>query len=114
MRVHGYVEDFNSFLENMDIALLPVFYGTGFKVKTYECLKRGFPTIGSPRAFRGFKGVEGEHFLTADTPEAFAEELGKLLDKDLRWKLSKNASELIKKDYSKGHIKKKLTRIIAT
>jgi len=114
VRVHDYVEDLNTFLENMDIALLPVFYGTGFKVKTYECLKRGFPTLGSPRAFRGFKGIDGEHFLTADTPEAFAEELEKLLDKALRWKLSKNASELIKKDYSKGHIKKKLTRIIAT
>jgi glycosyltransferase involved in cell wall biosynthesis len=114
LRVHDYVEDLNSFLESMDIALLPVFYGTGFKVKTYECLKRGFPTIGSPRAFRGLNGIEGEHFLTATNPESFAEGLGKLLDEDLRWKLSKNASELIKKDFSKEHIKKQLTMIIGT
>lgn len=112
VRVHDYIEDLNGFLEDMDVALLPVFYGTGFKIKTYECLKRGFPTIGSSRAFRGFNGIDGEHFLKADTPEAFADKLGKLMSADIKLELSVNASKLIQKDFSKEYVKKQLVKII--
>ena len=114
IKIHDYVDDLNAFLAKMDIALIPVFYGSGFKVKTYECLQRGFPTIGSSRSLRDFNGIEGEHFLTANTPNEFAKELIKLLDADVRLKLSLNAQKLIKKKFNKEYVKNQLEKIIST
>jgi len=84
LQCHGFVNDLDAFLNNMDISLVPVFHGTGFKVKCYESLRRGFPVIASPRALDEFDGTNGETYVEATTATEFADALERLQDVALR------------------------------
>lgn len=113
LKLHGFVENLDKFLKDMDIAIVPVFYGMGFKVKAYESLQRGFPLVASQRALSNFNGVDGEDYLIAQKPEEFVEKLILLKDKDIRERLGSNASRLIERDFSKEKVIYQLKKILS-
>jgi glycosyltransferase involved in cell wall biosynthesis len=96
----------------MDVAIVPVFYGMGFKVKAYESLQRGFPLVASQRALSNFDGVDSEDYLMAQKPEEFVEKLVLLRDAGLREKLGNNASKLVARDFSKAEVMRELVNIL--
>ncbi|MFC1967379.1 glycosyltransferase [Chloroflexota bacterium] len=104
LSIHGFIEDLNEFLKSMDAAIVPVFYGRGFKVKAYEALKRGFPVIGTARALSNFDGISGEDYFIADKPDEYAKNLLHLRNADIRMKLGANAAKLIARDFSKEKV----------
>lgn len=53
--VQGFVEDVNELYSNADIMVLPIFSGSGMKVKTAEALKYGKYIIASDEALEGYK-----------------------------------------------------------
>lgn len=59
--IHGFIEDLPAFLQEMDIACMPIQIGWGCKIKMIESLAYGLPVIGSPELFRG----------VPPTPEAY-------------------------------------------
>jgi glycosyltransferase involved in cell wall biosynthesis len=97
----------------MDVAIVPVFYGMGFKVKAYESLQRGFPLVASQRALSNFDGVDGEDYLIAQKPEEFVEKLILLKDENIREKLGNNASKLVTRDFSKAEVMRQLRNILS-
>jgi glycosyltransferase involved in cell wall biosynthesis len=61
----GYQEDIDSFLKNMDIAIIPSLFGAGMQQKIFESLARGFPTITSQRGMGGYTFTDGVDVLFA-------------------------------------------------
>lgn len=94
VKIHGFVSDINSFLMEMDVAILPVKAGRGCKIKMFECLASGIPTIGFKKTFYGIPWREG-CYETAETPRGFVRALERMLLPDHRKRLSDN---------SRGHI----------
>lgn len=87
----GYVENLNTFLPTMDIALVPSLMGAGQQQKVFEPLARGIVTITTPRAVAGYDFTEGVEYVGATTPQEYVEALLLLRDKALRDLLSGRA-----------------------
>jgi glycosyltransferase involved in cell wall biosynthesis len=62
----GFVEDFPSCLAAADVALCPIEFGGGTKIKLIESLAAGLPTIAFRESIRGMAVRDGEHLLVAE------------------------------------------------
>lgn len=98
--IHGFVDDYHDFLKTMDLCCIPVSEGRGTKVKMFESLKAGIPTVGFTNTFRGIPYSPG-CWETAETPVDFMIALQKLLIPELRREISDRAFEYIEEIASK-------------
>jgi glycosyltransferase involved in cell wall biosynthesis len=75
----GEVTDAGGFLDTLDIAVNPVFYGGGLKIKTVEYLARGLPSVLSAEALFGIAGGAGSAYALAEDRAAFIAALARLV-----------------------------------
>lgn len=80
IHARGFVPDFESLWSGVDIAINPVRWGSGLKIKTVEALAAGLPLISTREGARGLADGAGEAFLLADEAAAFADACRALLD----------------------------------
>ncbi len=97
----GFVENLDSFLADMDIALIPSLFGTGMQQKIFEPLTRGFPTITSTRGLGDYPFETEKEILAAETADEFVAQLGGLLDVEKRRVISSAALEKSKHFFSR-------------
>jgi glycosyltransferase involved in cell wall biosynthesis len=85
---HGYVKDFNAVWGQIDVAINPVRWGSGLKIKSVEALGNGIPLVTTREGARGLTDLDGVALLIADEPAAFADACSRLLaDPALRQRL---------------------------
>ncbi len=87
----GFVDDLDSAMQEMDIAIAPSFFGSGMQQKIFEPLARGFPTVTNLRGLAGYAFVPGEDVLVGGTAAEYVDALGTLIDPACRLQLSQNA-----------------------
>lgn len=75
VKYSGFVKDLNLFLEGMDIAIAPSFYGAGMQQKIFEPLMRGFPSIVSGRGLAEYHFEVNEEVLLADSVDQYIDKL---------------------------------------
>jgi glycosyltransferase involved in cell wall biosynthesis len=68
----------NSHYKNVDIAINPVRYGTGLKIKSVEALAYGIPLVTTSIGAQGLHTQSNRAFLLADTPQDFADAMRQL------------------------------------
>jgi glycosyltransferase involved in cell wall biosynthesis len=86
------------YYKGIDIAINPVLYGSGLKIKTVEALAYGIPLVATTAAVQGLREESGHAFLLADTPEDFARAICTLAESShLRDQLSRNARAFAQK-----------------
>jgi len=112
VKYHGFVDNYESIIEKMDIALIPVLAGRGMQQKIFEPLVRGIPTITSARGLAGYSFKNNKEILYANTKEEFIYNLISLQDFNLRFRLSKASLNLSKNLFSKKIINKTILNII--
>jgi glycosyltransferase involved in cell wall biosynthesis len=79
----------------------PLQAGAGQSNKTLEALASGTPAVVSPLAAAGLEARHGEHLLVAQTAEAFAAELVRLLGDDaLAEQLAVAGRQLVESAYT--------------
>lgn len=91
--VTGYVEDIDEYYRKCDIAIIPIYEGTGLKIKLIEAVGKGIPVITSK--FVG-KDYEEGSLMTAESYEQFLSILKKY-ESDLSYR--KRIFELSRKLY---------------
>jgi glycosyltransferase involved in cell wall biosynthesis len=69
--LHGEVADGHDFLAGLNVAVNPVFFGGGLKIKTVEYLAHGLPSVLSAEALFGIAGGDGAAYLLAADRAAF-------------------------------------------
>lgn len=72
VRVTGYVVDPLPYLEQAGAFIVPLFAGSGMRVKILDGWRLGLPVISTTIGAEGIEYREGENILIADDPEAFA------------------------------------------
>ena len=92
--VHGFIDDIESFYDKMDISCIPVKEGRGCKIKMFEALKKGIPTVGFRKTFSGIP-YEENCFISAKNEKEYVKAFEKLLSLSFRQKLSKNSKKII-------------------
>jgi glycosyltransferase involved in cell wall biosynthesis len=77
--LHGEVPDAAAFLAGLDIAVNPVAYGGGLKIKTVEYLAHGLPSVLTAEALFGVSGGAGHAYHLAANRAEFVASLARLV-----------------------------------
>ncbi|MBL8467685.1 glycosyltransferase [Methyloversatilis discipulorum] len=80
IRARGFVPDIEALWSGVDVAINPVRWGSGLKIKTVEALAAGLPLVTTREGARGLEDGAGEAFLLADDAAAFADACRALFD----------------------------------
>ena len=71
----GYVQSVADFLGGVDVAVAPMFSGSGIQTKVLEALSCGLPLIATPKALGGIKVIDGEHMFIAHNEDGFLDKM---------------------------------------
>lgn len=92
LRLHGFAENLAACYAHIDIAINPVRYGAGLKIKSVEALAHGLPLVATPQGASGLEASAGTAFLLARDADEFVAALESLLASvDLRRTLGRGA-----------------------
>ncbi len=78
--VTGTVPDIRPYLWEAALSIVPLRIGGGTRLKIYESMAAGAPTVSTTIGAEGLEYTDGENLRIADTPAAFAEACARLLD----------------------------------
>lgn len=88
----GRVEDLHGFYDSIRVAISPVRYGAGVKLKSIEALQSGVPLVATREGAAGLHpGLSGGFFAT-DDPLLFAAQVAALLTDETAWRMSRAAA----------------------
>ncbi|MEO5951497.1 MAG: glycosyltransferase, partial [Chloroflexia bacterium] len=80
IEVLGKVPDVAQCLRNATIAVAPMRSGSGIQNKLLEAMSSGTPVVSTSIGNRGVGAQHGVQLLVADSPEAFAQSIGSLIE----------------------------------
>lgn len=76
----GRIPDVRALLAASAISVAPLLSGGGTRLKILEAMATRTPVVATAKAAEGLDAVHGEHLLIADTPQAFAGAVLRLLE----------------------------------
>jgi glycosyltransferase involved in cell wall biosynthesis len=108
----GSVGDIRPYLRQGDVSLIPLRVGSGTRLKAFEAIASGLPVVSTTLGVEGLGLVPGEHYLAADTDEAFADAILTLLaDAPRRIAMAEGGRALLEARYSWSTIARQFERI---
>lgn len=101
----GEVEDAKEFILSKSISIVPLFAGSGMRVKIVEAMALGRAIVSTSVGAESLAFTHGKNILIADDAESFANEIIRVLqNKEERIRLGKHAQELILEKYDNRKI----------
>ncbi|MFH8119644.1 MAG: glycosyltransferase family 4 protein [Candidatus Aenigmatarchaeota archaeon] len=101
-----------SILKQCDIAIVPIFHGSGTRLKVLEYMAAKVPIVATPKAVEGLDLVPYKHYIPASTKEEFLYFINRILKRQIKIKkMIKNSFSLVKK-YDWKFISKNLIKEI--
>lgn len=94
----------------------PVIRGAGIKIKVVQALQAGVPVVSTSMGIEGTGFKDGTHLLVADTPEAFADAVRRILtERGLGQSLLRNAQEFLRDRYDmRANMLRTLSNLLGT
>ncbi len=112
VQVTGRVPSVTDYLRQATVAVAPVLYGSGIKIKVVEAFLAETPLVASPVALEGLDVRRGEDVLVGDDAESFAAAVLQLLkDSSLRAHLASNARHYVEQHHDLEKTTANLLRI---
>ena len=100
-RFTGFVDDVRPYVRDASVFIIPLRVGGGTRIKVFEAMAMGCPVVSTSLGVEGLDLRPDVHYLVADTPQAFAEAVRRLLvDPGLRRRISEAARRLVERHYS--------------
>lgn len=100
IEITGYVDSVIPYYEKCDFMIVPLFVGSGQRVKIIEGFSFGMPVISTSIGAEGLDCTDGENILIADDADTFMEKSILMKKGSLRKKLSENARNTFQINYS--------------
>lgn len=108
----GVVRNVAELLLASDVAIAPLFQGSGTRLKILEYFSCGLPVVSTTIGVEGLEVEDGENALIEDNMNEFAAKVTRLLkDKALSMRLGKAARELVVKKYDWKKIGRQLNTV---
>lgn len=105
----GEVPNAKSFLDEQSVLIVPVFSGSGMRVKIIEAMSQGKCVLSSPIGAEGIRCKHGQHILIGETPKEWRKALEDLMcSPDKISRLGDEALRLVKEEYSANTFAEKL------
>jgi len=103
----GEVESAPSFMLSHGIFVLPLFAGSGLRIRIIEAMSLGIPIIASSLAVKGIDCSSYENIIVADNSDEFYQAVTQLLQSDnLYHKISSNARAFVHEEFNQEKIMK--------
>jgi polysaccharide biosynthesis protein PslH len=97
----GRVPDTRPYLAQSQVCVVPLKSGSGTRLKILEAMASGVPVVSTAIGAEGLEVCDGRDILIADTTEAFAVAVLRLMrDAKLAARISENALSLVRSRYS--------------
>lgn len=112
VKITGYVNDVNEYIELCDIMIVPIFIGSGLRVKILEALGKGIPVISTNIGAEGIAVNNNKEIIFANNKDEFIKGLIKLEDDNYYLSIKKNGRSLYEKEYSFDAISSKVRYIL--
>jgi glycosyltransferase involved in cell wall biosynthesis len=97
----GFQPDLVSYVADKGVMINPMIEGGGLKNKVLESFAMNVPIVSSAMGIEAIDGVDGEHYLVADTPEDFSNCVLRLLDdKKLANSMTESANRCVREFYT--------------
>jgi polysaccharide biosynthesis protein PslH len=98
----GFVDDVRDHVRDAQAFVIPLRVGGGTRIKAFEAMAMGLPVVSTAIGIEGLAVEPGQHYLLADTADALAAEVLRLVDDGaLRLALSQAARALVESQF--GH-----------
>lgn len=111
--VTGTVDSVEKYYKLASVCIVPLRSGGGTRLKIFEALAYGIPTVSTTIGCEGISVANGKTILIADSPEDFANGIRRLMkDKQLWLDISKNGRELVEDMYAWDKIVVKYSEVI--
>jgi glycosyltransferase involved in cell wall biosynthesis len=111
--VVGEVENIQTELSKSLIYVCPLRFGAGFKNKILEASSALLPIVCTEISVNGINLKNSEHLLISKNDQDFANNIVNLFyDKDLRYRLSKNSLNQLKKIYSWSNVINEYNKVL--
>ena len=98
--VTGYVESVDEYYDKCACTIVPLFVGSGQRVKLIEAFSKGMPAISTTIGAEGLEYINDESIIIADDKERFAEAIVHIQEKSVREKLKINSRKIYDSFYS--------------
>lgn len=110
VKIDGEVENAHQYMQSKSIMVVPLFSGSGIRIKILEGMFNGNTVITTPIGAEGIDYQEGKHLLIANSAKAFQEKLLWCAENPKEAELiGKQASQLAKEKYDLQKSAKRLT-----
>jgi glycosyltransferase involved in cell wall biosynthesis len=101
----GFVEDIRPYVADANVYVIPLFVGSGTRIKAFEAMAMGRPVVSTGLGVEGLDVTDGTEFLRADDAPAFAEAVLQLLgDAGMRMRVAGAARRLMEERFSWGRV----------
>ena len=98
---HGEIPEASAFIEPYTFNVVPLFSGSGIRVKIIESMAYGKVVIGSSKAVSGIPAVNGQHILLAETADDYLNHIKNLISNPgLIKEISDNAMALVREKFN--------------
>lgn len=106
IKLLGFVDDLESILKDIKIAVMPISFGTGIKTKILDCMSYGIPVLTNDIGNEGLNTVDMHDIILVDTLEAIPSTLKKVLkDEKLLKRVSCNGYDYVNSNHSFEELK---------
>ncbi len=97
----GFVDDIRPYVARSHVYVIPLFVGSGTRIKAFEAMAMGRPVVSTTLGIEGLDVADGEHFLRADDADAFARSILRLMDDAaMRDRIARAARRLMEDRFS--------------
>lgn len=105
----GEVEDAKKFITSANVMIVPLFSGSGMRIKIIEAMAYGKAIVTTPVGCEGINATNGENIYITENPATFVEYIIKLMNNNnLRYEVGEKARVFVSENFDNFAIAKKL------
>ena len=110
--ITGYVESVDEYYDKCDCTIVPLFIGSGQRVKLIEAFSKGIPAISTSIGAEGLTYEKEKSILIADTADEFLHCLLSIKSPNIKKLLSKESRKVYDEYYSIEVNEKKILKVV--
>jgi glycosyltransferase involved in cell wall biosynthesis len=112
--VTGTVDDVAPYLRRASVAVVPIRFGSGTRIKILEAFAHGTPVVSTTLGAEGLEVANERELLLADAPDAFAAACVRLAaDGCLQASLAERGLDLVRRRYQWQDVERQVQALIA-
>lgn len=97
----GFVDDIRPYVAQSHVYVIPLFVGSGTRIKVFEAMAMGRPVVSTALGVEGLGVTDGEHYLRGDDAPALARSILALMDDaTMRARIAGAARRLVEERFS--------------